>query len=157
MNPSPSAAFASNVQPMTPAQAVGEGEQTVTMIFPHDVLLTRDQDHRRILFKAGTQEVPESLVNHIWLKNNGVTKYEGKKIEPVGPPMKLDKGHVDFMKGRGYPATDVEWVQGFYDRMQPEYQKSFLADYAQWSQGKAHDNEPELPFPDAKDQGESTK
>lgn len=49
-------------------------EPTVTMMFPRPVLITLG-DHTRISFPVGTQEVPESLANHQWLKRNGVKRY----------------------------------------------------------------------------------
>lgn len=51
------------------------GEPTVTMIFPRAVLLTLG-DHSKIEFPVGTQEVPESLSTHQWLKRNGVKAYK---------------------------------------------------------------------------------
>lgn len=55
------------------------GEKTVTMNFVVPVLLTL-QDHTRIRFEIGPQEVPESLKDHSYLKANGVTLYDAKLV-----------------------------------------------------------------------------
>ncbi len=55
------------------------GEDTVTMVFPRDVHLTQDNG-ARVLFKAGTREVPASLVSHWYLEAHGVKRYA-----PVAP------------------------------------------------------------------------
>lgn len=62
--------------PLTGVEAIrARAEKTVTMIFPRPVLLTLN-DHSRISFPAGTQEVPESLANHQYLKRSGVKPYK---------------------------------------------------------------------------------
>lgn len=54
-----------------------EGDKTVTMIFPRRVVLMCPGFHR-VEFPAGTQEVPESLADHQYLKDHGVKRYEPK-------------------------------------------------------------------------------
>jgi hypothetical protein len=57
-----------------PFEVLGDGEKTVTMVFPRPVLLT-DNDGTKVAFHAGVQEVPEHLAGHEWLRRNGVTGY----------------------------------------------------------------------------------
>lgn len=63
--------------PLAPGAVLGPDEETVTMTFPAPVILTMD-DHRRVRFPAGVQEVPERLANHPYLRANGVVRYEGR-------------------------------------------------------------------------------
>lgn len=61
--------------PMSGSEAIrARGEPTVTMVFPRAVVLTLG-DHSRIAFAQGTQEVPESLSSHQWLRLNGAKAY----------------------------------------------------------------------------------
>lgn len=69
-------------QPTTPGvptqtaeQAAEEAKETVTMVFPREVLLTVDNS-RRIRFPQGTRQVPADLADHPWLKANGVKRYK---------------------------------------------------------------------------------
>jgi len=59
--------------------------ETVTMVFPQPVTLTLDH-HHQINFKAGIQEVPVELKNHIYLRANGVVPYDRAKMKggPAG-------------------------------------------------------------------------
>ena len=59
-----------------PEEAV-EGEETVTMVFPKDVKIMKD-DHTVVIFREGVREVPVSLSDHWYLKANGATKYQPK-------------------------------------------------------------------------------
>lgn len=67
----------------SPEQVLGEGEGTVTMIFPRDVKVTQD-DRVQVQFRKGIQEVPEHLADHWYLKANKVERYEGRKAAPAG-------------------------------------------------------------------------
>jgi hypothetical protein len=52
------------------------GEPTVTMVFPKPVLLTLP-GYRRVQFKAGVNQVPQSLADHEYLKLSGATRHQG--------------------------------------------------------------------------------
>jgi len=65
-------------------------EPTVTMVFPHALSLNLDNYAGLMHFKAGIQEVPVSISNHWYLKQQGVRAYQkpspepGKAEEPQG-------------------------------------------------------------------------
>lgn len=61
--------------PKSPDAVRKSGEETVTMVFPRAVMLTLD-DHSRVHFAAGIQEVPASLAEHRYLSRCGVKKYQ---------------------------------------------------------------------------------
>lgn len=75
-------ASAASMQPAVPAAEAAKTEETRTCVFPRKVILTRD-DHTKVTFDPGTQEVPVSLAGkepdgsdmHAWLKANEVTLY----------------------------------------------------------------------------------
>jgi len=58
--------------------------KTVTMVFPRQIHV-RETHHTRHTFKAGVNEVPEHLVNHPYLKVQGVVPYVVPKaaVKPV--------------------------------------------------------------------------
>lgn len=58
------------------------GEATRLMMFPHDLLVTL-ADHTRVQFRKGIERVPESMVDHFYLRVNGVKEY--KVAEPPAP------------------------------------------------------------------------
>lgn len=58
--------------PMTGAEAAGEDEKMVKMNFPHPVTITLP-GYIPVHFPAGVQDVPESIVEHGYLADNGVT------------------------------------------------------------------------------------
>lgn len=61
--------------------------KTVTMIFPHQIHL-RETHHTRHTFKAGVNEVPEHLVDHPYLKVQGVKPYVvPKAVKPEVDPV----------------------------------------------------------------------
>ena len=59
-------------------------EPTVAMKFEKRITLTM-QNGKRIVFEKGVQSVPESLVDHYYLKANGVTLWEPPKPVAVDP------------------------------------------------------------------------
>jgi hypothetical protein len=65
-------------QPPQAAAAAFAGLETTTMVFPKRVTL-QHKPGQLAVFDAGTQEVPNDLVDHPYLKANGVKKYESKK------------------------------------------------------------------------------
>jgi hypothetical protein len=72
-----------------------EGGDTVTMLFPRRVILNLD-NHKRIEFYAGPQEVPVALSDHWYLKQNGVTMYAPRTVGsgphlPGGAPVSSDQ------------------------------------------------------------------
>jgi hypothetical protein len=56
---------------LTPAQAAKPGETLVDCVVPKKFILTMD-DHRRVQFEAGIERVPQSLVDHWYVKANKV-------------------------------------------------------------------------------------
>jgi hypothetical protein len=60
-----------------------EDEPTFTMVFPQDVIVTRD-DMSKVHFRMGIQEVPEHIKDHWYLRGAGVIMYT--KPEPVKVP-----------------------------------------------------------------------
>lgn len=66
-----------------PAAAVRSAGETVTMVFPHRVLLTIDHA-TQVEFQAGVQEVPEHLAEHPYLKSNRVVRYSPTVAEAAG-------------------------------------------------------------------------
>jgi hypothetical protein len=76
-------------QPAKTAEEVAErADNTVMMVFPHAVVLSTD-DHRRISFPAGVNDVPVELKDHRYLAANGVKPYVSaakvEKVEKVEP------------------------------------------------------------------------
>jgi hypothetical protein len=121
--------------PLKPADVVGT-EGTVTMFFPRKVLLTLD-DHRRVEFNPGIQEVPLNLADHQYLKLNGVTRHD--KTAPATVEQEqakqsnvvLGEPHVKFLQDRGYPVMTVEHANKFFNNLMPEERVGFLYDFAQ--------------------------
>lgn len=73
-------------------------EPTVTMVFPRRVLLTLP-GYKRVDFPAGVHEVPQSLVDHPYLKDNGAKRQEKPKAAKVEPPgADDDPSKVDLSK-----------------------------------------------------------
>lgn len=60
--------------PAKPVELLRPNENTVTMVFPRQVILNTDYG-KRVEFSPGVQEVPEHLADHQWLKLNGVLRY----------------------------------------------------------------------------------
>lgn len=60
--------------PKKPEEIIEQGEETVTMVFPKAVVLNVD-NHVRVAFPEGPQEVPARLKDHWWLVANGVKAY----------------------------------------------------------------------------------
>jgi hypothetical protein len=108
--------------PATPAQAADGGE-TVTMVFPRDVLLTED-NHRRILFKAGVQEVPSRLKDHIYLQRHNVKMYNAPKKPPV------NETHLEFMRADGFKFADLGEFVTFFNHLPEQHQQALLAEVA---------------------------
>lgn len=70
------AVLASRASPLAPQELPGfDKEETTIMVFPKPVTLTRD-DHSRVKFPAGAVRVPNSLVNHEYLKLCGAKPFE---------------------------------------------------------------------------------
>lgn len=61
--------------PMSPEQAVEDGESTVQMNFPRPVTLQLDNTHK-VYFAAGVQTVPDRLKDHWYLKAAGATEWK---------------------------------------------------------------------------------
>jgi hypothetical protein len=64
------------------AREMFPGEPTVSMSLPQPVTLTLSSDIRNprsVHFEAGTQEVPQSLADHWYLKARGATLIKGAK------------------------------------------------------------------------------
>ena len=77
---------ASGAQPsglLSPVAARRPDEDTVTMIIPQDVIVTRN-DYSRVQFLKGIQEVPRHLADHWYLKAAGAQAYDQPKVAP--PP-----------------------------------------------------------------------
>lgn len=74
--PGPGVQAAINAARQAPKNAaqLAATEETVTMVFPRKVLLTLN-DHSRVEFEAGIQEVPKSLAGHDYLAMSGVKPY----------------------------------------------------------------------------------
>lgn len=83
-----------NATPATPEEAA-KGEDTVTMVFDNDVLLTVDTN-QRIHYPKGVHEVPRHLSNHWYLKAHGVRLYAkpysapAVSVEPSQPVTGLE-------------------------------------------------------------------
>lgn len=87
--------------------------KTVTMIFPHQIHL-RESHHTRHTFKAGVNEVPEHLVDHPYLKVQGVKPYIVPKAaakpeveEPVDETTEGAEGEEQEPVGTEPAATDT--------------------------------------------------
>lgn len=94
MTPFNRARFAAPLPPglVTMESVMKEGEGTVTMIVPTPVNITLEKGVK-VHIPEGTQEVPESLANHFYLKACGATVYGGKKAkEPDAPASNADTG-----------------------------------------------------------------
>jgi len=117
---------------------------TVTMIFPRPVVLLLD-NQKRIQFREGTQEVPEDIADHWFLRANNVKRYEPE----AAIPQIVTDHHVAFLASRGYAAKDgIEGTQRFVDRMTVRERAAFFADAAEWQQpeqgsAKADDDDDE--------------
>ena len=64
--------------PVSGAEARESGEDTVRMVFPRAMILTDDQ-HKRVSFGPGVQDVPAHLAGHWYLQASGVST-----LEPAG-------------------------------------------------------------------------
>lgn len=64
------------------AEAPEVDEETVPMDFPRDVTLLHEGIKHE--FKKGIRRVPESMVDHYYLRHNGVRQWEGWR--PTRPP-----------------------------------------------------------------------
>ena len=98
----PKPAFApSHTVSKSAADVAAKGEKTVQMVSPRAFRLQLDNFHK-VQIHQGLNEVPESLVEHPYLKDNGVKVYEAPKpkVAPKAPEKKGDeKGDDD--KGGG--------------------------------------------------------
>jgi hypothetical protein len=126
--------------PLRPEEAVQEGEDTVTMVFPQAVRLTAN-DGRVVDFKPGVQEVPESLADHSYLRLNGVKKHNGKggwrgKLKPQKTQDEkpvMTQHHVEFLKANGVEVADVNDAQRQFDALSPDEQKEFMEEADKFS------------------------
>lgn len=83
----------------TPLEMAVEGEKTVTMIFPKAATLTLD-NHRRVNFPAGVQEVPVSLSTNIWLQRHGATLYQAEKVDATDTAQQEELPKAEKKKGK---------------------------------------------------------
>jgi len=125
--------------PLRPEEAVQEGEDTVTMVFPRAVRLTAN-DGRVVDFKPGVQEVPESLADHSYLKLNGAKRHDNKggwrgKLKPQKAQEKpvMTQHHVEFMKANGVEVADVNDAQRQFDALSSDEQKEFMGEAEKFS------------------------
>jgi hypothetical protein len=92
---------------MPPSVVAGEAIKgkgpTVTMVFPHRVLLTISHE-LQIEFLPGTREVPEEYANHSYLASNKVTRYD-PHATTGGPgfPATMPSGESKFCPNCGKP------------------------------------------------------
>lgn len=116
---------------------------TVTMLFPQKVLLRLDNGAGLLEFHAGVQEVPESLADHWWLRDNGVRRHVRPTVEsaadmnlkPTAPRPDFVEFHAEFLRSMGYKNVQtVEDVGAFYDKLPSNDQKSsFLCQAVDWN------------------------
>lgn len=113
-----------------------EGRETVTMIFPHRVLLSM-QDGNKVEFPAGTHEVPVSLKDHQYLLDNGVHEYQTKAEVPTTQhPNGLMTPELEmFMVDCG--KTDPAEHQKLLDEVSKDQAPGFFGSFNSWKAKKA--------------------
>lgn len=125
-------------QGATPApEFVKQSEvKTVTMLFPKPVTLLLD-NHQRIEFKAGPQEVPIELVSpklHFYLEHNNVKPYVPAPPVVQGvAEVKVTEHHVAFLNSHGYSVQDVEAASRFIGNLSPVEKVGFFAQAEAWT------------------------
>lgn len=121
--------YSHNSEPMSPVKAAEGADETVTMIFPRSVMLTR-QDRQRVFYTEGVHEVPVDLADHSWLAANGAKPYTAPVMtaKPTRPPAVMTDLHVKFFAYRGYPVTSVADAQARFANFTDENKADFLMD-----------------------------
>lgn len=99
------------------------GESTVTMMFPHEVSVNLDEYAGLIKFPKGIQQVPESLKNHWYLRQNGVKLY----APPEDAMPEIGEKHLKFLQSQGHSASTLAGVETFVKSLDSEKRKSFFA------------------------------
>ena len=114
--------------------------KTETMIFPKTVKLQLDDGAGFVTFFPGTQEVPKELVNHWWLKANGVAPYNKSRIVIRAPGDPADRNRIEqmterelaYLKDKGYLMNSTQEAQLFFDGLEPLMRPEFLKSVDDW-------------------------
>jgi hypothetical protein len=88
----------------------------VTMVFPHKVILALTNS-KRIEFPVGIQQVPASLADHVWLKQNGVKKYDPATQPTVVVTITLTSAIVVFLQSVGCNVQSIDEAKNFLDSL----------------------------------------
>ncbi len=127
-----------------------KAQPTVTMVFPHRVSVQLDDGAGLIHFNSGVQEVPVSLENHWYLKQNKVVRY--KKAE--APVAELSEHHVKFLQSCGVNVRTVAGVKAYVDNLDSQGRALFFAESIDWEEPKSEpkdsdEDEAEIPLVDS--------
>lgn len=99
-------------------------EATVTVIVPHEIAFNLDEYKGLIKLPAGIQELPESLVNHWYVVQQGVKPY----VKPEGErDPEITAKHVAFLKTQGYEVSTLEGARRVLAGFDDAKRKSFFA------------------------------
>jgi hypothetical protein len=129
--------------------------EMVTAVVPKLTKLQLPDGEGIVTFYPGVQEIPRQLINHWWLKANGIKAYaKGAQTakpaadDPAQPLPKMTERELGYIQSLGVHIETVPQAQQYFEQLEPLARGNFLANAQAWAVKKAaeeKDGEDEVP------------